>query len=50
MNDDDIKENDVVYRCIGDDFDQGILSCGFMRKRTVEHSHMTLRSDITAVF
>lgn len=38
MNYEEIKENDVVYRCIGDNFDQGILSCGFMRKRTAERS------------
>lgn len=33
-----IKENDVIYRCIGDDFNKGILSCGFMRKPTAERS------------
>jgi AraC family transcriptional regulator, arabinose operon regulatory protein len=38
MTYDEIKENDVVYRCIGDNFDQGIVSCGFMRKRTAERS------------
>jgi AraC family transcriptional regulator of arabinose operon len=38
MNLDNIKENDVIYRCIGDDIDKGILSCGFMRKRTSERS------------
>lgn len=38
MNYDCVKENDVVYRCIGDDLSKGILSCGFMRKKTAERS------------
>jgi len=38
MNYERIKENDVIYRCIGDDLNKGILSCGFMRKRTAERS------------
>lgn len=38
MNYERIKENDVIYRCIGDDLNKGILSCGFMRKRTIERS------------
>ncbi len=38
MNYEDITDNDVVYRCIGDDFDKGIVSCGFMRKRSAERS------------
>ncbi|MFD1908955.1 hypothetical protein ACFSQ7_40730 [Paenibacillus rhizoplanae] len=33
MNFADINENDVIYRCIGNDFNQGIVSCGFMRKK-----------------
>lgn len=27
-------ESDVSYRCIGGDFDEGVVACGFMRKRT----------------
>lgn len=27
-------ESDVSYRCIGVDFDEGVVACGFMRKRT----------------
>lgn len=27
-------ESDVSYRCIGEDFDEGVVACGFMRKRT----------------
>ena len=29
-----IPNSDVIYRCIGDDFDRGVLSCGYMRKPT----------------
>jgi len=34
----EIGENEVVYRCIGDELDNGIVSCGFMRKRTADRS------------
>ncbi len=27
-------ESDVSYRCVGEDFDEGVVACGFMRKRT----------------
>ncbi len=29
---------DVVYRCIGDDFDEGVLACGYMPKPTAKSS------------
>lgn len=32
------KQSDVIYQCIGNDFNEGILSCGFMRKRSSESS------------
>lgn len=32
------KQSDVIYQYIGDDFNEGILSCGFMRKRSSEKS------------
>ena len=25
---------DVIYRCIGNDFDEGIMACGYMPKPT----------------
>ncbi|MDQ0112249.1 AraC family transcriptional regulator [Paenibacillus harenae] len=50
MNYEDIKENDVIYRCIGDDFDQGILSCGFMRKRTAERSQYDFKIGYYSCF
>jgi AraC-like DNA-binding protein len=50
MNFDDIKENDVIYRCIGDDFDQGILSCGFMRKRTADRSQYDFKIGYYSCF
>lgn len=50
MNYDDIKENDVVYRCIGNDFDQGILSCGFMRKRTADRSQYDFKIGYYSCF
>jgi AraC family transcriptional regulator, arabinose operon regulatory protein len=50
MHYDEIQENDVVYRCIGDDFDQGILSCGFMRKRTAERSQYDFKIGYYSCF
>ncbi|WP_169081792.1 helix-turn-helix domain-containing protein [Paenibacillus sp. PL91] len=50
MNYEDIKENDVIYRCIGDNFDQGILSCGFMRKRTAERSQYDFKIGYYSCF
>lgn len=32
------QESDVSYRCIGPDFDEGVVACGFMRKRTRSRS------------
>ena len=50
MNYDDIKDNDVVYRCIGDDFDKGIVSCGFMRKRSAERSQYDFKIGYYSCF
>ena len=50
MRCEDIKENDVVYRCIGDDFDQGILSCGFMRKSTADRSQYDFKIGYYSCF
>ncbi|MEV5025621.1 helix-turn-helix domain-containing protein [Paenibacillus sp. LPE1-1-1.1] len=50
MNYDNIKENDVIYRCIGDDFNKGILSCGFMRKKTVERSQYEFKIGYYSCF
>jgi AraC family transcriptional regulator, arabinose operon regulatory protein len=47
---DDIKDNDVVYRCIGDDFDRGIVSCGFMRKRSAERSQYDFKIGYYSCF
>jgi len=39
-----ITTSDVIYRCIGDDFDSGVLSCGYLRKPTANSSqyHFTI--------
>ena len=39
----DSMESDVSYRCIGEDFDEGVVACGFMRKRTKSRSQMEFR-------
>ncbi len=33
-----MKEKDVIYRCIGDDFDEGVIACGYMPKPLAEQS------------
>ena len=38
----DIKKNDLVYRAIGEDFANGILSCGFMLKKDASRSQYQL--------
>lgn len=35
-----IASNDVSYRCIGGDFNEGVLACGFMKKLTAEKSQI----------
>lgn len=35
-------KKDVIYRCIGSDFNNGILACGFMTKPTKDHSQYNL--------
>ena len=36
-------ESDVSYRCIGEDFDEGVVACGFMRKQTKGRSQADFR-------
>lgn len=36
----DSMESDVSYRCIGENFDEGVVACGFMRKRTRNRSQV----------
>lgn len=35
-------KKDIIYRCIGSDFNNGILACGFMTKPTKDHSQYNL--------
>lgn len=35
---DNIFQSDVIYRCIGEDFNEGVLSCGYMVKHGTEKS------------
>ncbi|HIZ54837.1 MAG TPA: AraC family transcriptional regulator [Firmicutes bacterium] len=44
------KRNDVVYRCIGDDFSNGILSCGYMAKETAARSQYDCCIDYYSCF
>lgn len=43
-------KKDVIYRCIGSDFDNGIIACGFMTKPTANHSQYNLRIDYYSCF
>ena len=45
----DIKK-DVIYCCIGTDFTNGILACGFMTKPTKEHSQYDFMIDYYSCF
>ncbi len=43
-------KKDVIYRCIGSDFDNGIIACGFMTKPTANHSQYNLCIDYYSCF
>jgi len=45
----DIKNN-VIYRCIGNDFTNGILACGYMPKMTKEQSQYNFLIDYYSCF
>ncbi|AJG98247.1 hypothetical protein LF65_01642 [Clostridium beijerinckii] len=41
---------DVIYRCIGSDFNNGILACGYMMKPTKEQSQYNFLIDYYSCF
>lgn len=43
-------KKDVIYRCIGTDFTNGILACGFMTKPTQEQSQFNFVIDYYSCF
>lgn len=43
-------KKDVIYRCIGTDFTNGILACGFMTKPSKEHSQYNFSIDYYSCF
>lgn len=43
-------EKDVIYHCIGDDFDQGVLSCGYMPKLGREHAQIDFQIQYYSCF
>ncbi|MGC6176876.1 helix-turn-helix domain-containing protein [Lacrimispora sp. 38-1] len=43
-------KKDVIYRCIGSDFTNGILACGFMTKPTKEQSQYNFLIDYYSCF
>ncbi|MGN6710377.1 helix-turn-helix domain-containing protein [Anaerocolumna jejuensis] len=43
-------KKDVIYRCIGSDFDNGIIACGFMTKPTASHSQYNFRINYYSCF
>ena len=43
-------KKDVIYRCIGSDFNNGILACGFMTKPTKDHSQYNLLINYYSCF
>lgn len=45
-----IKEKDVIYHCIGDDFNQGVLSCGYMLKPTADYSQYNFNINYYSCF
>ena len=44
------RKNDVIYRCIGTDFTNGILACGYMAKPTKEKSQINFMIDYYSCF
>ena len=43
-------KSDVIYRCIGPDFTNGILACGYMSKPTKEKSQYNFVIDYYSCF
>jgi AraC-like DNA-binding protein len=43
-------KKDVIYRCIGTDFTNGIIACGYMNKPSQEHSQFNLSIDYYSCF
>jgi AraC family transcriptional regulator, arabinose operon regulatory protein len=43
-------KKDVIYRCIGPNFSNGILACGYMTKPTQEHSQHDFLIDYYSCF
>jgi AraC-like DNA-binding protein len=43
-------KKDVVYRCIGADFSNGIIACGYMTKPLKEHSQYNFSIDYYSCF
>lgn len=43
-------KSDVIYRCIGPDFTNGILACGYMSKPTKEKSQYNFITDYYSCF
>jgi AraC-like DNA-binding protein len=43
-------KKDVIYRCIGTDFNNGILACGYMSKPTKEQSQYNFLIDYYSCF
>lgn len=43
-------KKDVVYRCIGTDFTNGIIACGYMTKPLKEHSQYNFSIDYYSCF
>ncbi len=46
----DIKESDVIYRCIGENLVDGIVACGFMKKETAERSQYDFSNEFYSCF
>lgn len=44
------KKSDVIYRCIGTDFTNGILACGYMSKPTKQNSQYNFLIDYYSCF
>lgn len=43
-------KKDVIYRCIGSDFNNGIIACGYMTKPTANHSQFNFSIDYYSCF
>lgn len=45
-----IHESNVIYRCIGPDFNEGVLACGYMHKQSAERSQYDFVIDYYSCF